>query len=119
MTTQKRNANGTFGKGHSYATGRPTGSANKLTIEMLKIAQTWSEEEDFTPIHGLRMIAENPEASLDLKVKCYSKLADIFYIKHQAVAQEAEKLSSAEIDIKLKETLARFNATNAGSKNND
>lgn len=84
--------------------GRPKGSRNKLTQEMIEMVA----RQNVSPAEFLANVINNPEWSLDNQIKAAMKLTDIVYPKAASVELEVindEADSGKEIDDRIKELL--------------
>lgn len=95
-------------KGNSLAKngggGRPKGSRNKLTQEMIEMVA----RQNCSPAEFLANVMGNPEYSLDNQIKAAMKLTDIVYPKAQSVELEVvndEPTSVKEIDERIADAL--------------
>lgn len=99
---------GTLAKGNkaNARKGRPKGSRNKLTQQMLNVVSAL----EISPAEFLALVMSNPEGdySQDAQVKAAMKLTDIVYPKASSVELEViddEPKSKEELDEKLRSIL--------------
>ncbi len=100
---------GTLAKGNklNQGKGRPKGSRNKLTQQMLNVVSA----QDISPAEFLALVMSNPDGdySTDQQVKAAMKLTDIVYPKAASIELEVVEdapSSQEEIDKKLRDMLS-------------
>ncbi len=99
---------GHFKKGCKAGPGRPKGSRNKMTQQMLTRVATRSEA-------GMAMdeimmdIAQDPKQPAELRFKCAKAVADLVYPKASSVEvkmDDNDSLTKEQIDSRLQQLLA-------------
>lgn len=88
--------------------GRPKGSRNKLTQNMLDRFSR-ATEDGISPEDILMGIYQDPEAPAELRYKAASKMADLIYPKASSVEvkmDDKEGMTSEQVDEKLQQLLA-------------
>ncbi|MFN0720503.1 hypothetical protein BCU39_008345 [Vibrio cyclitrophicus] len=112
MDNQKNHKpNGQFAVGNqaSKGKGRPVGSRNAITQDMLNRLVKKFEEDDTNPVEGMYALLKDPEANPELKFRIYDKL--MMYTNNPAFITTDEngeaELSHADIEARIAELEAK------------
>lgn len=90
MSDGREEHTGRFGKGNTFGKGRPKGSRNKLTSQMLdRFAERNANEAECVE-NVLFDIMSSAKSSDDLKFKAAKQLSDMVFPKAQSVQLEIE-----------------------------
>jgi len=100
---------GRFVKGNTLGKGRPKGSRNKLTQQMLNLFAS-RQEVGMTPMDIMIDIYTNPDLDWELRFKAAGKAMDMVYPKASSVEVKMDDEGARtkdDIDNRLREILSK------------